>query len=144
MPPDDPPEVSDHDLRFDDVTQLSLLRSALRSGITQNAFTDQAADDVLVAVTEVASNRLAHGAAPVRVRVWHHGTTLVVQVDDSGGYRLPAGAGYRRAPSGQTPWAGVACGWAGNSPTPSPPIAGRGAPLSGCTFPRELTNRSPT
>jgi anti-sigma regulatory factor (Ser/Thr protein kinase) len=139
IPLEDVPKDVDQDLQFVDVTQLGRLRLALRSSIDQHPFAEPAADDIILSVTEVAANGLAHGAAPVRVRVWHHGDALVVHLDDRGGQPLPPDAGYRRSDLGETPGGGD-CGWPGNSPTPSRPTPGRNRPPSGCTSPA----KSPT
>src|SRR5207247_162674 len=58
------------------------------------SFADDAAVEVVVAVCEVALNGLVHGCAPVRVRAWQHGGTLIVEADDVDGRPLPATAGY--------------------------------------------------
>jgi anti-sigma regulatory factor (Ser/Thr protein kinase) len=75
----------------------------LRSAIDRDPFTEQGLDDIVLTVAEIAANGLAHGGAPVRVRVWRQGGGLSVQVDDSGGIPLPADAGYHRPTAGQTP-----------------------------------------
>ncbi|SNY24260.1 sensor histidine kinase [Paractinoplanes atraurantiacus] len=130
------------DLRLGDAAELGRLRAALRSSISRAPFTGEAADDIVVAATEAASNGLVHGAAPVRVRFWHHGDTFVVQADDAGGYPLPPDAGYRppepaAGPGGRGLW--LARQLADTVSTHARP---------GCTsvrmhFPLEITNRNP-
>jgi anti-sigma regulatory factor (Ser/Thr protein kinase) len=92
----EPPRTVDRELDLTDTTELARLRAVLSGWTRQQDFDTAAADDVALAVTEIAANGLAHGAAPVRVRAWHHADTLVVQVDDSAGRPLPPAAGYRR------------------------------------------------
>ncbi|SCG44837.1 sensor histidine kinase [Micromonospora inositola] len=93
------PPVVDLDVGLVDLDQLTQLRSALRSWAGARSFDADATGDVVVAVTEVATNGLVHGALPVRLRSWHHGDMLIVQVDDSGGRRIPPAAGFHQAGS---------------------------------------------
>nr|WP_296067535.1 ATP-binding protein [uncultured Actinoplanes sp.] len=142
IPLDDVPRAVDQDLQFVDVTELGRLRAALRSSIDRHPFSEQAADDIILAATEIAANGLAHGAAPVRVRVWHHGDALVVQLDDQGGQPLPPDAGYRRPDRGETPggrglW--VARQLADTVTTHTGPDH----TSVRLHFPREVTNRNP-
>ena len=51
-------------------------------------------DDFTLAINEVVTNGLVHGAPPVRVRCWAEPGGLVVQVEDTGGVAIPAIAGY--------------------------------------------------
>ena len=94
MPP--APARPDHDVTLHDVGGLRGLRTALTAWAAEHGFAAEAAEDVLVAVTEVATNGLRHGEGTVRVRAWHHGDTLIVQCDDAGGRPIPAAAGYHR------------------------------------------------
>lgn len=89
-----PPPVTDLDLTLFGVGDLSALRMVIGSWAEEASFTVAAADDVVIAGTEVTTNALVHGSAPVRVRAWQHAETLVVQIDDSAGRPLPAYAGY--------------------------------------------------
>ncbi|GAA2845720.1 hypothetical protein Acy02nite_47330 [Actinoplanes cyaneus] len=90
-----PPHV-DRDLTLHDVAELSALRSLLGAWAADRGFAGEAIEDLTVAVVEVATNGLRHGGAPVHVRAWHHGDTLVVQCDDAGNQPIPATAGYYR------------------------------------------------
>ncbi|WP_319460520.1 ATP-binding protein [Micromonospora sp. RTP1Z1] len=90
------PTVVDLDIGLVDLDQLTPLRGALRGWAEGRSFDADATGDVVVAVTEVATNGLVHGALPVRLRGWHHRDMLIVQVDDSGGRRIPPAAGFHR------------------------------------------------
>jgi anti-sigma regulatory factor (Ser/Thr protein kinase) len=141
-PLDDVPAEVEHDLEFADGTRLGRLRAGLRPSIEADGFTGEAADDIILAVTEIATNGLAHGTAPVRLRVWHRGDTLVAQLDDRGGQTLAPDAGYRRPDAGTTPggrglW--LARQLADSVLTHSEP----GRTSVRLHFPREITNRNP-
>lgn len=102
MPP--LPAVVDHDLTLTDGHGLRRLRTVLTDWTSDRSFAPAAAEDVLVAVSEVATNGLIHGAAPVRVRAWHRAGTLIVQADDAGGRPPAPTAGYAPPdPAGATP-----------------------------------------
>ncbi|MBG0564720.1 ATP-binding protein [Actinoplanes aureus] len=90
------PRDVDHDHTLTGVAQLSALRSALTGWAAGQGFAEEPADDLVVAVVEIASNGLRHAGTPVRVRAWRRGDTLVVQCDDSAGMPVPATAGYHR------------------------------------------------
>ena len=90
------PATADHEVTLDDVAGLSALRSVLGGWAGGHGFGPEATEDMLVAVVEVATNGLRHGGAPVRVRAWHHGDTLIVQCDDAGRQPVPPAAGFHR------------------------------------------------
>ncbi|GAA3954689.1 ATP-binding protein [Actinoplanes auranticolor] len=90
-----PPQV-DRDVTLHEVTELSGLRSAMNTWAVGRGFAEEATEDLVVSVIEVATNGLRHGGAPVRVRAWHHQDTLLVQCDDAGNQPIPATAGYYR------------------------------------------------
>ncbi|GAA4964719.1 ATP-binding protein [Actinoplanes utahensis] len=90
-----PPYV-DRAVTLYEVAELSALRSMLGAWTAEHGFTVQATEDVMVAVVEVATNGLRYGGAPVRIRAWRHGATLIVQCDDAGGHPIPVTAGYHR------------------------------------------------
>ena len=102
-PFDEPPAAVDHDLTLVDATQLSSLRAVLLSWVGEHSFGSLAGEDVVLATTEVATNGLTHGSAPIRVRGWRQGSVLVTQVDDRGGRPLPPDAGYRPPAAVHTP-----------------------------------------
>ena len=94
VPLQTPPPATDLDLALTDIGDLGLLRTAVWAWATGHSFASAAANDVITAVTEVATNGLVHGAAPVRLRAWQHRRSLTIQVDDAGGQPLPPTAGY--------------------------------------------------
>ncbi|WP_432837468.1 ATP-binding protein [Dactylosporangium sp. CA-092794] len=87
------------DLTVIDYPTLDRARTAARDWAAHEGYPAAAAADVMVAVGEVVTNGLIHGAAPVRVRGWRAGRVLVVQVDDAGGRPLPPDAGFALRPS---------------------------------------------
>ncbi|MGC1210914.1 MAG: sensor histidine kinase [Micromonospora sp.] len=90
------PGAVDLDLGLADLDGLTPLRSRLRAWADGRSFDAEDIGDLVVAVTEVATNGLVHGAPPVRLRGWHRRNMLIVQVDDDGGRRIPPTAGYQR------------------------------------------------
>jgi anti-sigma regulatory factor (Ser/Thr protein kinase) len=92
LPP--PPADTDLDLTLSGLDGVGPVRTAVRAWALRQSFSDAAAIDIVIAVAEVVTNGIVHGAVPVRVRAWRHAKTLVVQVDDAGGRPLPSIAGY--------------------------------------------------
>ncbi|MFI6077352.1 ATP-binding protein [Actinoplanes sp. NPDC051343] len=89
-----PGEV-DHDVTLHQLDDLSVLRRTVAAWTRDHDFRPAAADDVSIAVTEIATNALLYGGRPARARGWHDDGTLIVQVDDPGGRPPPPTAGYR-------------------------------------------------
>ena len=46
-------------------------------------------DDAVLAVSEIASNALEHGAPPATVRLWTTSTSMICQITDTGRYTHP-------------------------------------------------------
>jgi anti-sigma regulatory factor (Ser/Thr protein kinase) len=95
------PPVVDAAFAVADMDELPQCRSTIAAWARSHQFIGTAVDQVTAATNEIVANGLQHGRAPVRVRAWHHQVrqrdrTLVVQVDDLGGRRIPPDAGYRR------------------------------------------------
>jgi anti-sigma regulatory factor (Ser/Thr protein kinase) len=86
------------DLHLVNADQLGSLRGSIRAWAQRHGFTGLELDHVILAVYEVATNGLVHGAPPVRIRAWRHGETLIVQADDAGGRPIPPTAGYLPPP----------------------------------------------
>ncbi|WP_123809800.1 sensor histidine kinase [Micromonospora globispora] len=90
------PAAVDLDVALTELDQLTSIRSTLRTWAGQKSFDAEDVGDLVVAVTEVATNGMVHGAPPVRLRGWRHRDMLIVQIDDAGGRRIPPTAGYQR------------------------------------------------
>ncbi|MEH0843347.1 ATP-binding protein [Micromonospora sp. CPCC 205711] len=95
VPLEPTPPVVELDVGLTSLDELAPLRGVLRAWAHERSFDVEAIGDLVVAVTEVATNALVHGALPVRLRCWSHRDTLIAQVDDAGGRRIPPAAGYR-------------------------------------------------
>lgn len=94
VPLPSPPTLADLDMTVLSPDDVSVVGRAASSWAGSRGFSDSASDDVVIALVEIATNGLLHGRPPVRIRGWWQGETLVAQVDDTGGRRLPATAGY--------------------------------------------------
>ncbi|XVU22987.1 MEDS domain-containing protein [Actinoplanes sp. CA-054009] len=89
------PDVTDIDLTLSAMPEIGSGRNAITAWATGHGFAPTALAQVVAAANEVITNGVQHGAPPVRLRGWRHGTILVVQVDDCGGRTIPPDAGYR-------------------------------------------------
>jgi anti-sigma regulatory factor (Ser/Thr protein kinase) len=100
LPP--PAELGEPDLThiFDHLTELSPLRQIVAAHATRAGLSAARCDDVVLAVTEIASNALEHGAPPATVRLWITSTSLICQITDTGRYTEPL-AGLLPPPSTQ-------------------------------------------
>jgi anti-sigma regulatory factor (Ser/Thr protein kinase) len=103
-----PPGDADFDLLVADAGDLMSVRGRLRAWSDAYGFSRDDAEDIALAVAEVAANGLRHGLPPVRVRGWQQQPrTLVIHIDDQGDGPIPVTAGYRRppdAPGGRGLW----------------------------------------
>jgi len=79
------------DLAFDSGT-LDALRAGVKAHACQAGLPEERAQDVVLAVHELAANAVHHGAGAGRLRVWKRAGALHFQVED----------GDPVAPSGQT------------------------------------------
>lgn len=86
----------DHDIVLSGPGDVRVLRNTVSAWAGDHGFRHSVTGELGVAVTEIAANALIHGGNPARARAWHDNGTLIVQVDDPGGRRPPAAAGYRR------------------------------------------------
>jgi anti-sigma regulatory factor (Ser/Thr protein kinase) len=78
-----PVEARAPHVELHDPTAAEARRALL--AVAGNASTDPAAvDDLLIAVSEAVDNAWSHGRPPVRLRLWHHGRSLVATVTDAG------------------------------------------------------------
>jgi len=81
---------------------LYLLRQAVAVHAAAAGMGGQSARDVVLAVNELASNAIRHGAGRGRLRMWDQDGAVCCQVEDAG-----------RAPRGGRPGAGAGPGAAG-------------------------------
>jgi anti-sigma regulatory factor (Ser/Thr protein kinase) len=63
---------------------LEGLRRTVRSFVREAGMAEWRADEVVLAVNEVATNAVIHGRPPATARVWHGDDEIVVEVADSG------------------------------------------------------------
>ncbi|HEY1920652.1 MAG TPA: ATP-binding protein [Streptosporangiaceae bacterium] len=89
------PQRADWQATLSSQYDLPLLRDRLRGWAQLHRFGPAAAADVVLAVSEIATNGLVHGRPPVHMHGWRDADTLIVQADDHGGIPLPAAAGCR-------------------------------------------------
>ena len=69
------------DLRFDSGT-LHTVRAQMRACVGHAGFPEGQAEDVVLAVHELAANAVSHGGGAGRLRVWNLAGALYCQVDD--------------------------------------------------------------
>jgi anti-sigma regulatory factor (Ser/Thr protein kinase) len=100
LPP--PAELGEPDLThiIDHLTELSPLRQIVAAHATRAGLSAARCDDVVLAVTEIASNAIEHGAPPTTVRLWTTSTSMICQITDTGQYTQPL-AGLLPPPSTQ-------------------------------------------
>ena len=89
------PPASDLDITVRHLEEVATCRAAVARWAARRHFVPTAVRQVVAATSEVVANGLRHGRPPVRTRAWSEDTTLIVQVDDHGGLRIPAHFGYR-------------------------------------------------
>ncbi|MGH3798421.1 MAG: MEDS domain-containing protein [Pseudonocardiaceae bacterium] len=93
QPPHFPPSVV---TTLTDVADLTPARHLIKtSARASSALPPQAIEEFLIAVNQVITNGLTHGASPVHLAHWAESTTLTCQVVDSGPGTLPPLTGYR-------------------------------------------------
>jgi two-component sensor histidine kinase len=79
VPADGAPAVLD--LGFDSGT-LHTVRAQMRACVSNAGFPEGQAEDVVLAVHELAANAVSHGGGAGRLRVWNPARALYCQVDD--------------------------------------------------------------
>jgi anti-anti-sigma factor len=87
-----------------DADSLYALRAAVAAHATQAGLAQGRAEDLVIAVHELAANAVRHGAGHGRLRVWKSGQALLCEISDDG---LPQPAGTSAgttdgAPAGTT------------------------------------------
>jgi len=101
--------ILDHRLDGDSLYQL---RASVAAHVTRAGLSPRRANDLVIAVHELAANVVRHGSGHGRLRIWQHRQALHCQVTDEGlprtaepaaepGAELRAGAA---GPAGAPPW----------------------------------------
>src|ERR1700722_12528560 len=99
-----------------DADSLYALRAAVAAHVTEAALAPGRADDLVIAVHELAANAVRHGAGHGRLRIWRSEAALLCEVSDDG---LPDVA---KTPRPGAPPPAPASRWSARSPT-RPPCA---------------------
>lgn len=86
----------DFDLELVEPDSLSRLRRTVRAWHGLTALNEDYSDDVVTAVSEVATNGFQHANPPIRIRGWRASTALIIQVDDQGSVPISHEVGYLR------------------------------------------------
>ncbi|MER6947677.1 ATP-binding protein [Nonomuraea sp. NPDC000554] len=66
---------------------LPEVRSAAETQARAAGMPEEAIGDLVIAVNEVATNAVTHGAPPARLRTWEEDEGLVIEVHDDGAWR---------------------------------------------------------
>jgi len=90
----EPEELSDPDLEVTPLRSLEDLRTRIEECLLRTTHMTQEAADLLLAVNELATNAVRHGAPPVSVRLWVGSDRLVCTVTDHGDGVSDPFAGY--------------------------------------------------
>ena len=84
------------DLAFDSGT-LDALRAGVKAHACAAGMPEARAEDVVLAVHELAANAISHGAGAGRLRIWQLAGSLRCQVEDgepASGHQLPSRPGH--------------------------------------------------
>jgi len=93
-PGPDPVESTPPTLQVEDVTSMRELRRALTASLADGPLDPDEAEDLVLAIDEVAANAAEHGVPPVDVRLWITEQRVLCTVADRGpGFEEPL-AGY--------------------------------------------------
>lgn len=125
------------DLRLDG-DSLYQVRSSVASHATQAGLPPRRADDLVIAVHELAANVVRHGSGYGRVRIWQHRQALHCQVTDEGPPTPSAAAGGADAGPARKP--GAESQSAVATPAEAPPW--RIEPGHGLWLVRQLADRT--
>jgi anti-sigma regulatory factor (Ser/Thr protein kinase) len=66
------------------LADLGRIRHTVRSAAVASGFSRSRADDLALAVDEVACNAIVHGRPPARLKVWEGDGELICEVSDAG------------------------------------------------------------
>ncbi|HLN70064.1 MAG TPA: ATP-binding protein [Streptosporangiaceae bacterium] len=88
-----------------DADSLYALRAAVAAHATQAGLAQGRAEDLVIAVHELAANAVRHGAGRGRLRVWKSGQALLCEVSDDGLPQPPGTSGGTQAgATDAAPW----------------------------------------
>jgi anti-anti-sigma factor len=121
-----------------DADSLYALRAAVAAHSLEAGLSPGRADDLVIAVHELAANAVRHGAGHGELRVWKAGQTLLCQISDDG---LPPATEDGQAPSDDGAAAGTAPG--GEKAADGNPAAHwRTEPGHGLSLVRQIADQS--
>jgi anti-sigma regulatory factor (Ser/Thr protein kinase) len=83
---------------FTYTTDLSEVRARVRSHARQAGLPEARANDLVLAVSEVAANTLRHARSAGTLKIWHDRDEIVCEIRDAGVITDPL-AGQRRPPA---------------------------------------------
>lgn len=86
-----------------DVDGLYQVRAAVAAHATEFGFSAELANDVVIAVHELASNSVRHGAGQGRLRIWAAAQNLICEIAD-GPVTSQPGAAPRAPDADDLPW----------------------------------------
>jgi anti-sigma regulatory factor (Ser/Thr protein kinase) len=92
-----PPPASARTLRYHE--DLTSVRGLLTAAAQAAGLPPHRASDLIVAVSELAANTLAHTSGPGTLTLWGTGTEIICQVDDTGHITDPLAGRLRPDPA---------------------------------------------
>ncbi|HUZ54544.1 MAG TPA: ATP-binding protein [Streptosporangiaceae bacterium] len=123
--------ILDHRLDSDSLYQL---RASVAAHATQAGLPPRRADDLVIAVHELAANVVRHGSGHGRLRIWQHRQAVHCQVTDEGPPPAAGAGGGPETEPGAAPRSGAAM------PAEAPPW--RVEPGHGLWLVRQLADRT--
>jgi hypothetical protein len=132
--PADKPGVPVLDLAFDSDT-LTILRAGVKAQAREAGRPEARAEDVVLAVHELAANAVSHGAGAGRLRIWKLAGSLHCQVEDG----EPLASGHPGEPPDHADPA-AADAAADPGPTSGHPLPSR--PVHGLWLVRQIADRT--
>lgn len=97
--PAPPPSADVREMGFQEAGELALLRRFVRSGASEAHLSVRAAEDLVLAVSELATNSLQYGGGSGSCRMWCDGGTLLCEIRDAGHIREPLAGRVRPDPA---------------------------------------------
>lgn len=93
-----PPGEPDMEISFG-LADLSGLRRSVGALAAEAGMSRSRADELVLAVNEIATNAVVHGESPATFRIWHEDGELIVEVSDAGEGIADALAGQLTPPT---------------------------------------------